>query len=101
MYVAAGNLKEYGIAHWMAPNFAFPNLGGFDALPGGTRTGITFDLLGQMGGWWSSTVINSTSAKYLRMHYNEESTYGSFGRGDSFGWNDKHNGYSVRCVKDL
>jgi uncharacterized protein (TIGR02145 family) len=101
MYVAAGNLKEYGTAHWLDPNLAYSNLSNFNALPGGYRSVNVFGGIGVRGSWWSSTEYPGTSyAKYVRMHNSEQNTMGSFGTGDSGGWNDKHYGYSVRCVKD-
>jgi uncharacterized protein (TIGR02145 family) len=101
MYVAAGNLKEYGTAHWQEPNLAFPNDGGFNALPGGYRSVTLFGGIGMRGSWWSSSDYPGTVyGKYIRMHYSEQNTMGSFGTGDSQGWNDKHYGYSVRCVKN-
>jgi uncharacterized protein (TIGR02145 family) len=101
MYVAAGNLKEFGTAHWLDPNLAYPNDCGFMALPGGYRSGTVFNEIGTRGSWWSSAEYPGTNnAKYIRMQNTEQNTMGSFGTGDSAGWNDKHHGYSVRCVKD-
>lgn len=99
--VAASNLKEFGTEHWWDPNLAFENQSGFLAMPGGYRSGTTYAQIGQRGSWWSSNDYPGTnSAKYLRMHSWSANTMGSFGTGDSGGWNDKHFGYSARCVKD-
>ena len=98
--VAAGNLKEAGTNHWLSPNVAYPNDCGFNALPGGYRSGAVTASMGGFGGWWSSTAINSAGAKYIKMFNYQQNTMGSFGTGDSGGWNDKHHGYSVRCVQD-
>jgi len=99
--VAASNLKEFGTAHWFDPNVAYPNESNFNALPGGLRSGTAYGQLTIRGSWWSSTGIPGTeNAKYCRMHSLEKSTYGSFGIGDALGWNNKHHGYSVLCVKD-
>jgi uncharacterized protein (TIGR02145 family) len=101
MNVAAGNLKEYGTEHWIDPNLAYLNEGNFNALPAGYRSVTYFDMIGRFGGWWSSAEYPGTSsAKYVKMWNYLENTMGSFGSGDSGGWNDKHWGYSVRCVKD-
>lgn len=101
MYVAAGNLKESGIVHWFDPNLAYPNDCGFSALPGGYRSGTAYNMIGLRGSWWSSTDYPGTnSGKYVRMQNTDQNTMGSFGTGDSSGWDDKHHGYSVRCVQD-
>jgi uncharacterized protein (TIGR02145 family) len=101
MYVAAGNLKESGTEHWLDLNVAYLNDCGFDALPGGYRSGSVTDGLTGMGCWWSSTEYPGTSnAKYIKMFNDLQNTMGSFGSGDSGGWNDKQHGYSVRCVQD-
>jgi uncharacterized protein (TIGR02145 family) len=99
--VAASNLKEFGTQHWLSPNLAFANESGFNGLPGGYRSGPAFDQIGARGSWWSSNDYPGTNnAKYVRMQYYDANTMGSFGTGDALGWNDKHHGYSVRCVKD-
>ena len=98
--VAAGNLKEAGSAHWIAPNFAYPNDCNFTALPGGYRSGPVTGSLYVRGYWWSSTQTNASTAKYLMMISNEQNTVGSFGSLTPTGWDNKHFGYSVRCVMD-
>jgi uncharacterized protein (TIGR02145 family) len=98
--VAAGNLKEAGTSHWLSPNLAYPNDCNFTALPGGYRSANITGSLSYIGFWWSSTQINASTAKYVKMFSDLQNTMGSFGTGDSMGWNDKHHGYSVRCVQD-
>ena len=100
-YVAAGNLKEYGTEHWLFPNLAYANESGFDALPGGRRSGNLFVDINRFGCWWSSTEYpGTTNAKHLRMYAFEENTLGDLGIGSGEGWNNKHQGYSLLCVKD-
>ncbi len=86
-------LKETGIAHWNTPNEGATNESGFSALPGGYRSSAgTYDNIGYYTYFWSATEGDSGSAWYRFLHYNRScvSRYGS----------NKHNGFSVRCVKD-
>ena len=67
---------------------------GFIALPGGySGTDGSFNMLNSVGAWWCLEAYNSTDGidKYMRYsHANVGSTN-----------NDKNNGYSVRCVRDI
>jgi uncharacterized protein (TIGR02145 family) len=68
------------------------NESGFNGLPGGYRVeNGTFQNLGSIGSWWSSTENNSLSAfdHYLVLS-------GSVGRSNS----PKQRGSSVRCLKE-
>ena len=91
--VAGGKLKETGTSHWITPNAGATNETGFTALPGGYRSETgTFGLIGNTGYWWTSTEGGTTFACYRYMYYNS----GNAVRGD----NDKHGGFSVRCLKN-
>jgi uncharacterized protein (TIGR02145 family) len=69
------------------------NSTGFTALPGGFRnTYATYEGGTKFGYWWSSTQDDATFAYPRYLSYN----YGNMGRL----YNDKHNGLSVRCIKD-
>jgi uncharacterized protein (TIGR02145 family) len=68
------------------------NSSGFSGLPGGYRTSDgTFSYFGYYGGWWSSTEANTTNA-WNRYHY--------YSIGNVWNYNDKPNGFSVRCLRD-
>jgi uncharacterized protein (TIGR02145 family) len=91
--VAGGKLKEAGTTHWASPNYGATNESGFTALPGGYRyyDGM-FKLIGLRGQWWSATGYNSGSAWGRNMDY-----FFSYALRKDY---IKHNGFSVRCVKD-
>lgn len=66
---------------------------GFSALPGGNRiNGVYFDLVGDLGSWWSSSEASSPTAWSRNLTYGD--TYVS--RYDL----GKVSGFSVRCVRD-
>ena len=70
------------------------NSSGFSALPGGTRQEDgTFQNVGGVGIWWSSTLYFESNAAYFYLLY------------DNFYLFTYHylqsRGYSVRCVRDL
>ena len=91
--VAGGKLKETGTSHWLTPNTGATNETGFTALPGGYRgQSGSFGLIGNTGFWWSSTEGGTTFAYYRYMYYGT----GNLNSGD----NDKHGGFSVRCMKN-
>jgi uncharacterized protein (TIGR02145 family) len=95
--LAGGRLKESGTSHWNTPNTGAMNNSGFTALPGGGRYNFYTDLgmfndLGYYGYYWSSTSSTSTLAYSRDMGYNVELIY----RGE----NPKHDGESVRCIRD-
>jgi len=78
---------------WSSPNTGANNSSGFTGLPGGYRYYIgPYDVIGNGGGWWSSTQYSPTDAWY-RLVYNN---YGSVLRYNS----NKRDGSSVRCVRD-
>jgi len=92
--VAGGKMKEAGTTHWLSPNTDADNSSGFAALPGGYRFGYdgTFDYLGIVGGYWSSTQNGAFGAWYRSLYYDNASAY----RSDD----GKQLGLSVRCVRD-
>jgi len=91
---AGDKLKEAGSTHWQSLNSGATNESGFTALPGGWRSGGNgmFINLGSEGCWWSSTEYDIGKALFFSLYYNSTSPYISI--------NLKHEGYSVRCVKD-
>jgi uncharacterized protein (TIGR02145 family) len=93
--VAGGKLKETGTSHWTSPNSGATNESGFTALPGGSRspTSGSFGSPGNWGTYWSATEQSATSAY---------SSLLGFGTTQLTTVNDnKHYGYSARCVKSL
>jgi uncharacterized protein (TIGR02145 family) len=91
--VAEDKLKETGTTNWLAPNKGATNSSGFTALPSGFRSSNgAFNLVGQIGGWWSSTESSTTYAYYPYILYD----YGIVFRSDT----NKKTGFSVRCLKD-
>jgi uncharacterized protein (TIGR02145 family) len=92
---AGGKLKETGTLHWNAPNGGASNETGFTALPGGFRWYVNgvFAGLSQIGQFWSSTQYNAEEAYNLQLNYDDATA--------PIGWNDKNEGYSVRCVCDF
>ncbi|MCD4735095.1 MAG: hypothetical protein K8R53_03540, partial [Bacteroidales bacterium] len=88
-----GKLKEAGTIHWQSPNTGATNSSGFTALPGGdSGTGGYFYNLIYSGFWWSSSE-SGFYAWFRRLSYNLAQVV----RDD----NDKINGFSVRCVKEV
>ncbi len=88
-----GKMKEVGTAHWNSPNSAATNSSGFTALPGGSRSSSgSFNSLGHLGHWWSSSELSGTYAWYRGLSYAVGQVYRDYG--------DKTYGYSVRCLKN-
>ena len=97
---AGGKLKEAGFEHWKDPNTGATDSVGFTALPGGGRDGYLYPAefwsMGEYGFWWSSTE-------------GDEEIYGIFVSMRYINpwvlwpidiYDDKVNGYSIRCVSD-
>ena len=90
--VAGDKMKTTGTQYWFDPNQDATNESGFSGLPGGYRSsGGDFYSVGYSGYWWSSSE-DSTSAWYRSMSFSSGAA--------SQDSNDKHFGYSVRCLKD-
>ncbi len=78
---------------WLSPNTGATNSSGFSGLPGGYRFyGGPYYYIGLNGNWWSSTQDSTTDAWYCYLYYN----FGDVGRY----YDNKRNGFSVRCVRD-
>lgn len=91
--IAGGKLKEAGTIHWLSPNEGATNEMGFSSLPGGNRNSDgTFNNIGRLGNWWSSTEILSTGASSRRMNW-------SIGNALNQNFN-KLGGFSIRCLRD-
>jgi uncharacterized protein (TIGR02145 family) len=92
--IAGGKLKEEGTTHWNSPNIGATNETGFTALPAGSHhaSADTFNWIGIDNRLWSSTEEDTTSV-WSRWIHNEQSIV-------ERRTNLKHNGYSVRCIKD-
>jgi uncharacterized protein (TIGR02145 family) len=91
--VAGGAMKETGTAHWLSPNTAATNSSGFTGLPGGYRYyNGTFDFIGVLGFWWSSSEYDSTYAVYRYLNYVYGYAY--------YNANYKTHGFSVRSLRD-
>lgn len=91
--VAGGKMKEAGYAHWDSPNTGATNESGFTALPGGVRDANgSFNILGNLGYWWSSTEYNSSNAwgRYLLA---DDDDVGRLNFDETLG-------FSLRCLKD-
>jgi uncharacterized protein (TIGR02145 family) len=86
-----GALKS--TTNWNSPNIGATNSSGFTAFPGGYRYNYgVFTVIGEYGYWWTSTVIDTTTA-WIHSLY---SSYSSIDR--NYGY--KNYGFSVRCVRD-
>ncbi|MFC1565365.1 FISUMP domain-containing protein [Candidatus Neomarinimicrobiota bacterium] len=69
------------------------NIYGFAALPGGHRYFDEFTSIGQLGGWWSSTIADASNNSFVRGLFNG---FSGIHRSDG----DWQSGFSVRCIKD-
>lgn len=93
VFIAGGKLKEKGNTHWIFPNTGATDETGFSALPGGSRNEDgTFDFIGSIGSWWSS----SESDAFLSRRVYIWNNYTQLNRND----NSKTMGLSVRCLKN-
>jgi uncharacterized protein (TIGR02145 family) len=80
--------------NWASPNIGATNSSGFTALPGGNRNVYgPYQAIGGNGYWWSSTENSSIFAWCRRLGYYNSGVLRA-------GNNDKHYGFSVRCVRD-
>ena len=89
--IAGGKMKT--TTGWDALNTAASNGSGFSGLPGGLRGNDgSFDGVGYVGFWWSSTEYDAGDAWYRPLSY----SFGDVYRFYSF----KTDGFSVRCLRD-
>jgi uncharacterized protein (TIGR02145 family) len=90
--VSCDKLKEAGQNHWLN-NLSATNESGFTALPGSFRSiAGGFCGVGSEGYWWSSTESDNLNAWYIKVS-DKVNIYTSLD-------NNKHLGYSIRCIKD-
>lgn len=92
--IAGGQMKETGTTHWSAPNIGATNISGFTGLPGGYRSETdTFNFIGIIGYWWSSTEFTTAGDALAAslFYYSNYATRANY---------NKLNGFSVRCVRD-
>ena len=95
--IAGGKMKETGTMHWQNPNAAANNLSGFNALPGGMKTGDSsgiFYYLGTNSFMWSSDTI--LFYPYQAIYYSMAYDHGWIGYAGS----GMFLGISVRCIND-
>ncbi len=87
-------MKEIGTEHWIGGNTSATNSSGFSGLPNGARNydGSSFDNLGIIGSWWTSTSGGSIEC-YCRYLQN---TYSMVGRTSTF----RNSGIAVRCIEN-
>ncbi len=92
---AGGNLKEAGTTHWSPPNTGATNSSGFTALPGGLNfyADGSFFSLGEDAIFWTS----SQGDPYLAWIRGLYHTSVQVDRSQYY----MHNGFSVRCLKNL
>jgi uncharacterized protein (TIGR02145 family) len=91
--ISGGAMKEAGTVHWFPPNTGATNISGFTALPGGYRyVSGGFDDTGHFGYFWLSTEYSSLSSFRSYLLYNNAGLF--------VDWNQKVDGFSVRCLKD-
>ena len=94
VYVAGGNLKEAGTAHWNLPNTGADNSSGFTALGSGYRSNGVFANMHNAAYFWSSTpTVTYAPNPWYRKLYS-----GQAGSGRN-SLNLAH-GLSIRCVQD-
>lgn len=85
-------LGEYASLKMRMENWNGCNTSGFSALPAGRKSGTTFSQMGSFTGYWSSTNVDATYAKYVKLSGANSEGYPS----DIY----KNQGYSIRCIKD-
>jgi uncharacterized protein (TIGR02145 family) len=90
--IAGGKLKEKGTSHWISPNLDATNESGFTALPTGIRGSYGFDIALDWGFWWSASEYDTDGA-WHRIIFTYDSSVDRT-------YNNKKNGFSVRCIKD-
>lgn len=93
---AGGKMKSAGTQYWKSPNKGASNSSGFSGLPGGIRyEDGSFDDIGSIGEWWSSTSIRGKEVSAYTRDLD-------FDGNRVWRWDDSplSIGLSVRCVKD-
>lgn len=90
--IAGDKLKEAGADHWLIYNEKSTNETGFTALPAGGRVEGDYIALGYSCAFWTATSYDEANA-WCR----ELSSGNSY---VVFSYEDKNQGFSVRCVKN-
>lgn len=92
--LSGGALKDTGIMYWQNPNIGATNSSGFTALPGGMRdyNGSGYYQLTTIALYWTYTEESIPNAWSVYLFPNN-TTF-------KLDINNKHYGFSVRCVKD-
>ncbi|PCJ81541.1 MAG: hypothetical protein COA49_05475 [Bacteroidetes bacterium] len=90
--VAGGKMKEAGYAHWFSPNTGATNSSEFTGLPGGNAYSGGFLYNGDNGCWWSSSASGSSTAWFSSLGSSHDDVYRVS--------DDRHYGFSARCVRD-
>jgi uncharacterized protein (TIGR02145 family) len=89
--IAGGKMKD--IIMWNSPNTGATNSSGFSGLPLGHCNNLgTFLDIGVNGHWWTATENDASNAWFRRLDYDNAASSRNF--------NNKQNGFSVRCIKD-
>ncbi len=92
--VAGGKLKDIGTDYWNSLDTSATNATGFTALPGGSRGSYeSFDFIGIIGSWWSTSEYNASSVWYRYILSSDSLVY----RDDT---STTEIGQSVRCIRD-
>lgn len=91
---AGDKLKEKGDEHWKNALSTATNDYDFTALPAGMRleSGNFPVFANNYGVWWTATEFNTLDAWNRGLFFTSSKTYK--------GHESKHNGFSVRCMKD-
>ena len=90
---AGGKMKIPETVIWNSPNTGATNESGFTGLPGGFRTtSSSFNNIGFIAYFWSSTESDSSNAWYRRLNNSNADVNTPNG--------DKRVGFSVRCLRD-
>jgi uncharacterized protein (TIGR02145 family) len=91
--VAGGKLRSPGLEYWLSTDLYATNESGFSGLPASIRTSDeTFQGIGFLGDWWSSTEADAANAWDRYFQADNSNCFRS-----SYG---KKNGLSVRCLRD-
>jgi uncharacterized protein (TIGR02145 family) len=96
--LAGRKLKEAGYAHWASQAEGVSNSSGFTALPGGQRSpGGTFSWMTTNGCFWSASLAGWWPYCISLSAYSDAIGGINFFNSPEY---QKHNGFSVRCIKD-
>jgi uncharacterized protein (TIGR02145 family) len=87
---SGGKIKEAGTSHWLTPNTGATNSSGFTALPAGQLSSDFYNL-GEDAYFWTTDEF-SGDVWFIGANYNS-SDFNMY-------YFNKHNGLSVRCIKE-